>query len=111
MIANCHSIRKSFNEEVVLKDISFHIEDTEKVALVGNNGAGKTTLFRILTGELSCDGGDLFFAKGATLGYLEQNMQFNSTHSVYEELLHVFDEVIALEEKLHQMEEEIARTH
>ena len=111
MIANCHGIRKSFNEELVLKDVSFHIEDTEKVALVGNNGAGKTTLFRILTGELHPDEGDLFFAKGSTIGYLEQNMQFNSTHTVYEELLHVFDEVIALEAKLHQMEEEISRTH
>ena len=111
MIANCHALYKSFNEEVILKDISFHIEDHEKVALVGNNGAGKTTLFRILTGELSADSGELFFAKGISVGYLEQNMQFNSAHTVYEELLHVFDEVIALEEKLHQMEEEIARTH
>lgn len=111
MIANCHGIRKSFNEEIVLKDVSFHIEDTQKVALVGNNGAGKTTLFRILTGELHQDAGDLFFAKGASIGYLEQHMQFDSNHTVYEELLHVFDEVIALEEKLHQMEEEIARTH
>lgn len=111
MIANCHALYKSFNEEVILKDISFHIEDHEKVALVGNNGAGKTTLFRILTGELPSDKGELFFAKGISVGYLEQNMHFNSDHTVYEELLHVFDEVIALEEKLHQMEEEIARTH
>ena len=46
MIANCHAVYKSFNEQSILKDISFHIEDHEKVALVGNNGAGKTTLFR-----------------------------------------------------------------
>ncbi|MBP3910537.1 MAG: ABC-F family ATP-binding cassette domain-containing protein [Niameybacter sp.] len=111
MIANCHAVYKSFNEQSILKDISFHIEDHEKVALVGNNGAGKTTLFRILTGELAPDNGEVFFAKGIRIGYLEQNMHFNSGCSVYEELLHVFDEVIALEEKLHQMEEEIAKTH
>ena len=82
MIANCHAVYKSFNEQSILKDISFHIEDHEKVALVGNNGAGKTTLFRILTGELAPDNGEVFFAKGIRIGYLEQNMHFNSGCSV-----------------------------
>lgn len=111
MIANCHAVYKSFNEQSILKDISFHIENREKVALVGNNGAGKTTLFRILTGEISPDQGEIFFAKGIRVGYLEQNMHFTSNCSVYEELLHVFDEVISLEAKLHEIEEEIAKTH
>ena len=57
MILACNRIQKSFLEEVILKDISFHIENNEKVALVGNNGAGKTTLFRIITKEMLADGG------------------------------------------------------
>lgn len=111
MIIACNSIQKKFNERTILKDINFNIENQEKVALVGNNGAGKTTLFRILTGELSQDGGEVYFSKDARMGYLHQNFVFNSTDTVYNELIHVFAEVIALEQKLHTIEEEIARTH
>ncbi|MGL4737763.1 MAG: ribosomal protection-like ABC-F family protein [Cellulosilyticaceae bacterium] len=111
MIIACNHISKSFNEEVILKDVHFHIENTDKVALVGNNGAGKTTLFRILTGECSPDSGDVYFAKECSIGYLKQHMELESDLTVYEELLHVFDEVIALEQRLHDLEQEIARTH
>lgn len=111
MIVACNSIQKSFNDDVVLKDITFHIEDNEKVSLVGNNGAGKTTLFRLLTGDLHPDGGEIFLAKNATMGYLSQNFEFDKDLTVYETLLEVFSEVIALEEKLNQMADEIAKTH
>ncbi|MGL5675136.1 MAG: ribosomal protection-like ABC-F family protein [Cellulosilyticaceae bacterium] len=111
MIVACNSIKKAFNEEIVLREIQFHIEDNEKVALIGNNGAGKTTLFRILTGELLPDDGEVYFAKQAKVGYLSQNFTFDTSATVYDTLLSVFDEVIAMEEKLHQMADEIAHTH
>lgn len=111
MIVACHSISKSFNDDLILKDVQFHIENTEKVALVGNNGAGKTTLFRILTGELSPDMGDVFIAKDTRIGYLHQSFHFDSSATVYDELLSVFQEVIDLEARLLKLAQEIAETH
>jgi ATP-binding cassette subfamily F protein 3 len=110
MIISCSNIKKSFHDRTVLGNISFHIEDHDKVALIGNNGVGKTTLFKILTKEMPSDDGSIVYSKDCTLGYLKQHMELNSSHTVYEELLHVFDEVIALEERLHNLEEEIAKT-
>lgn len=110
MIISCSNIQKTFIDQAVLKNVSFHIEDHEKVALIGNNGAGKTTLLKILTKEMESDGGSISCSKDCSIGYLKQHMDLDSDRTVYEELLHVFDEVIALEEKLHDMETEIART-
>lgn len=110
MIISCSNIKKSFHDKSILNGINFHIEANEKVALIGNNGAGKTTLFKILTKELPLDDGLVSYSKDCTIGYLKQHMELSSQHTVYEELLHVFDDVITLEEKLHNMELEIART-
>lgn len=110
MIISCSNIKKTFIDQEVLKNVSFHIEDHEKVALIGNNGAGKTTLLKILTKDLDCDEGSVSYSKDCSIGYLKQHMELNSTYTVYDELIHVFDDVIALEAKLHEMEAEIART-
>jgi ATP-binding cassette subfamily F protein 3 len=108
MILACHHIYKSFIEDTVLKDVNFHIEANEKVALIGNNGAGKTTLFRILTKELPADSGEVYYAKDCSIGYLKQQALISSDKTVYEELLSVFDEVILLEQKMTQLEEAIS---
>lgn len=110
MIISCSNIKKTFIDKEVLKNISFHIEDHEKVALIGNNGVGKTTLLKIMTKEMEPDEGLVTCSKDCHIGYLKQNMDLSSNRSVYEELLSVFDEVIALESKLHEMENEIAQT-
>ena len=110
MIISCNNIQKTFIDKEVLKNISFHIEDHEKVALIGNNGVGKTTLLKILTGEMAPDHGEVTTSKDCQIGYLKQNMDLTSSRTVYEELLSVFDDVIGLEEKLHEMENEIAQT-
>lgn len=70
MILACQSIHKAFGEETILSDISFHIEEKEKAAIVGNNGVGKSTLLKIIVGELTADSGEVVMAKGKTLGYL-----------------------------------------
>ena len=68
MILACQGICKSFGEKEILKDASFHIEEREKVALIGNNGAGKTTLLRIIMEELSADSGNVILAKDKRMG-------------------------------------------
>ena len=91
MIISCSSIQKTFIDKEVLKNISFHIENHEKVALIGNNGAGKTTLLKILTKELEPDDGIITYSKDCQIGYLKQNMDLSSNRTVYAELLSVFD--------------------
>lgn len=104
MILSCQNISKAFNEESILCNVSFHLEDYEKAAIVGINGAGKTTLLRILVGELPPDNGVVSLSKGKTLGYLAQNQDVNSTKTLYEELLSAKEDLIAMEEKIRQME-------
>ena len=68
MILACQNISKSFGVEPVIRNVSFHVEDQEKVAIVGINGAGKSTLLKIIVGELPADEGTVTLAKGKTLG-------------------------------------------
>lgn len=63
----------SFGTEVILKDISFALNDGDRVGIIGVNGAGKTSLFRVITGEYTADSGGVYIQKGHTLGCLEQN--------------------------------------
>ena len=73
MVLSCNNISKEFVTGPVLKDVSFHINDNEKAAIVGINGAGKSTLLKIIINEMSADSGDVFLAKGAAIGYLAQH--------------------------------------
>lgn len=107
MILSCKNITKSFVVESLLRDVSFIINENEKVALIGVNGAGKTTLFRIITGELLADSGDIFIGNGKTIGYLKQNALSESTLSLYNEVYHTNEELIALLKELEDIEEKI----
>lgn len=104
MILSCQNLSKAFNEQPILCNVSFHIEDYDKAAIVGINGAGKTTLLRIIVGEQSADDGIVTLAKGKTLGYLAQNQDVNSENTIYDELLSVKADVIAMEQKIREME-------
>lgn len=104
MILSCQNISKAFNEQSVLAGVSFHIEDYEKAAIVGINGAGKTTLLRIIIGEQDPDEGTVVLSKDKTLGYLAQNQNVDSENSIYDELLSVKADIIAMEENIRQME-------
>lgn len=103
-----HKLHKSYGVETILNDVTFAIQENEKVGIVGPNGAGKTTLMRIIAGELERDGGDLFWGKGVDFGYLKQNEAIQSDATLWEEVLDVFSDVIALERALRQLEQQIA---
>ena len=104
MILSCQGISKSFGEKVILEDASFHIEEREKVALIGNNGAGKTTLLRIIMNELHADAGQVVLAKDKRIGYLAQYQDVQGHLSVYEELLSTKQYIIDMEDRLRAME-------
>ena len=104
MILACHHISKAFGTDVILDDISFHIEDYEKAAIVGINGAGKSTLLKIIMNELSADDGEVILAKGKTIGYLAQHHSRDSKRTIYEELLDVKKDVILIEKRMEEVE-------
>ena len=108
MIIGLKDIQKAFGVEEVLKNVTFTLEEKEKAALIGVNGAGKSTLFKIITGEMSADQGEIFLPKLAKVGYFSQSLEIDSEKSIYDELLTVFDEVIAIEDKMRLLEQEMS---
>lgn len=104
MILSVSNIHKSFNEVPILKNVSFHIEDNEKAAIVGINGAGKTTLLRIIMGELPADEGIVTFAKDKTVGYLSQHEAVSGENTIYQELLLVKQDILDMEQEMHTVE-------
>jgi ATP-binding cassette subfamily F protein 3 len=104
MILSVSNIQKSFNEVPILKNVSFHIEDNEKAAIVGINGAGKTTLLRIIMGELPADDGLVTFSKDKTVGYLSQHEAVSGENTIYQELLSVKQDILDMEQQMHTIE-------
>jgi ATP-binding cassette subfamily F protein 3 len=104
MILTCSNIDKTFVDNHVIKNASFHIEDYEKAAIVGINGAGKSTLLKIIIGSLPADNGLVTFAKDKSFGYLAQHQAVDSENSIFDELLTVKAEVLELEASIRQAE-------
>lgn len=100
MILQCSHIDKLFVGETVLSDISFHINEQEKAAIVGVNGSGKSTLIKIIMGQLSADSGDIILSKDTTVGYLAQNQEYASDRTILEEMQDAKPEVGILERKI-----------
>ena len=90
MLLNGSDINKSFSGETLFENVSFNVYDKDKIGFVGVNGAGKSTLFKIITGELGYDSGDLSKSREAKIGYLEQHPVSDSTRTVMEDILTVF---------------------
>lgn len=104
MILSCNHISKAFGTDQILSDVSFHVEDQEKAAIVGINGAGKSTLLKIIVGEFSPDTGESVLSRGKTLGYLAQHQDLESGRTIYEELKEVKRPIIEMEEQIRSLE-------
>ncbi|MGX8683825.1 MAG: ATP-binding cassette domain-containing protein, partial [Lachnospiraceae bacterium] len=107
MILACHHISKEYPENVVLRDVTFHLERGDKAALIGINGAGKTTLLRIIVGQENADEGTVSFERDCSYGYLAQNQGLSSERTVYEEVLSVKQYLIDMEKKLSEYEKQM----
>lgn len=107
MILSCNNITKTFGTDAILSDCSFHIEEREKAAIVGPNGAGKSTLLKIIMGRLPADDGTVTISKDKTLEYLAQHQNLSSDGTIYDELLSVKKDIIALEEKIRETEQQM----
>lgn len=110
MLLQCSNISKSFGTTSILKDITFKIENNEKIAIVGVNGAGKSTLMRIISDQESFDSGDIYKAKGTTIGYLTQESNLHLNETIYSEMIKVFEPIILMENRLRELESQMSQT-
>lgn len=108
IILSCNNISKSYGTDEILKDISFTVEDRDKIGLIGLNGSGKTTLFNILSGETYMDNGKIYFQKDLKIGYLKQHTNIKSNDSIFDECLKVFEPLIQMEKELRKMEQDMS---
>ena len=107
-VLSCNNLTKSYIVDTVIEDISFTVEDGDKIGVLGLNGSGKTTLFNILAGDIHHDKGEIFIQKDLVLGYLRQHVKIDSQNTVFEECLMVFEHLIGMEKNLRNLEKEIA---
>ena len=105
MILSTSGIKKSFITHEVLKNVTFHIEAREKLALIGVNGAGNSTLFHILRGEMEPDEGQIFIQKNLRIGYLPQTADYQSDNRIEDELLTVFKSLQEMEAEMRSLEQ------
>ncbi|MBC8631803.1 ABC-F family ATP-binding cassette domain-containing protein [Paeniclostridium hominis] len=104
IVLSCNNLNKSFGIDTILENISFTVNEGDKVGIIGVNGTGKTTLFKILSGIYGYDSGDIYLGKGVEIGYLEQNTNFQSEKSIYEEVLEVFSDLMEMENYIRNLE-------
>ncbi len=107
MILSCQNIEKSFGEKVILKNVSFNLEEHDKAAIIGINGAGKTTLLKIILGEYSADSGNVVIGRDIRLGYLSQQAAEILDSTVYESMKEAKGYLLEMEARIRELEEEM----
>jgi len=107
IILQANKIERSFAGEVLFDNISLQVNERDRIALVGKNGAGKSTLLKILVGEEEPTSGEINKKRDLSLSYLAQDSRFESSNTIYDEMLHVFDDLRKTEKTLRQMELEM----
>lgn len=107
-VLEAKGISKAFGSKDILKDISFRVEQGDKIGIVGPNGAGKTTLMKIITGIEHADTGEIYMSGQCSIGYLSQDAGLDVKNTVWDEMLSAFSEVIAIEARMHELEQLMA---
>ncbi len=110
IVLNCNNIDFSYGTETILNNVSFSLQENDKVGLVGVNGAGKSTLFKLIIGELQQENGEIFISKDLNVSYLKQNSALNSENTLWDELRDVFRELVEMEKSISRVEKEISST-
>lgn len=102
-LLSASELTKSFGTDIVFHDVSFEIQQNDRVGLVGANGSGKTTLFKVLTGEYASDGGNIYQANACQIGYMEQHVCRDLDRTAYAEVLTVFGNLLQMESRLNEL--------
>lgn len=109
-VLDVQNLTLSFGENTLFSNLSFDVQDKEKVGFVGVNGVGKTSLFKVITGEYTPDSGNCFISKNATLGYMQQHT-CSDNKTIWNELVSVFDDLIQTEIELDEINEKLKTDH
>lgn len=107
MILACQNISKAFGTDQILQNVSFHVNEREKAAIVGINGAGKSTLLKIIMKEIPADEGEVILSKGSTIGYLAQHQNLTSDNTILDEMMTVKQDVIDLDRNIRSLEQDM----
>ena len=110
MLLTIQNLKKSFAATTILENISATLDKQDRVGIIGENGAGKTTLIKLIIGEYPLDEGEISFARGTTLGYLEQNSVLDNSLTVYGEMQNAFRPVLDAMQEMKTIEENLAKT-
>src|SRR5690606_37878389 len=108
IVLQVNQVHKSFGAEEILSGVKLEVQHRDRVALVGRNGAGKSTLLKIISGEMSCDSGDIIMPKDLTIGYLEQQTDLETDATIWEEMMMIFTHFREQEAKLRMLEAQMA---
>lgn len=108
IVLQVNQVSKYFGAEIILSNIKLEVQSKDRIALVGRNGAGKSTLLKMISGQLSFDSGEIIKPKEVSIGYLAQDTGLESTLSIWDEMLTVFQPLLQLEKELRQIEQELS---
>ena len=111
MLLSADNLQFGFNGGSLLENISFSLNEGDRVGLIGGNGEGKTTLIRLILGELECESGSLFRKNGIRIGYLAQNGGYDSANTVFEEMREIFTADVKAIDTLREIEEKISKAN
>lgn len=102
-----NGLTKRYGAELILSNIKLEVKEKDRIAIVGRNGAGKSTLLKIIAGELSFDEGEIHKPKDITIGYLAQQMDFDSSETIWDEMLKIFHDLLQQEKKIRTLEKKM----
>ncbi|MDN4608408.1 ABC-F family ATP-binding cassette domain-containing protein [Sporosarcina highlanderae] len=108
IVLQVNGLTKSFSGTDILENVRLEVQHRDRVALVGRNGAGKSTLLKIIAGEMTADSGDLIMPKGVQIGYLEQHAGIDSSRTIWDEMMTVFEPLLEMEQRLRKLEAQMA---
>ena len=109
IVLSASNITKVYGTDVIIKGVDFHVNNGDRIGLVGRNGAGKTTLLNMITGQLKPDDGQIFLSAGVRMGYLKQRDNFDPENTVMGEIQKVFRHVMQLEEEIDRTADQISK--
>ena len=107
-VLSCNNLSKTYIIDPIFQNLSFTVENGDKIGVIGVNGSGKTTLFNILNEDIEKDSGDIYVQRGLNLGYLKQHTKIESDKNIFDECLEVFQDLIEMEQELRNLEEKIS---
>ncbi len=103
IVLSAKNLSKVYGTDVIIEKVSFHVNEGDRVGIIGKNGAGKSTLLNMLTGELSCDDGEFFVSQNTRIGYLKQRENFQSGRTVIEEVTEIFRDLLNMEKDMEEI--------